>query len=270
MMPLTAVILFVTSFSGPVLAVHNGKSAINKGARAVIGFRGDENYFGCTGVVIHPRVILTAAHCAHLIHKGQINEVFFTSRDSTPTSIEVLDVHKHKNFVENFSQKDPVTGQYQSTIDYDIAVVTLKEPITNKNILGEIPRLPTADDLVAGPDAPPYVATGMGMYQTGGKNYLGDEKNSQKLSLKYFIRQVNLTVLILKSRVQDAGICQGDSGGGIFLDQSRDSNSPPVLVGIISAMTEFCGKRGEDNYAESVLPHIPFITESARQDGIEL
>lgn len=250
-------------------AIHGGKFAMNKGSRAVIGVRGDDFRHGCTGVVVHPRVFVIAAHCTKLLFKGEFNEVFFTARNASSSSLAILNIYNHPEFIEDFKTKDDSSGLERATIDYDIAVVTLKEPIQDKYVLSDIPRLATMNDLVAGIDAPPYIATAMGMYNERGKAYLGDEDNSAKRSLPHYIDHVNQTVLFLKSRVLGQGVCHGDSGGAIFKDPTTP-NEPAVLVGLITVIAEYCGKRDEYSYAESIAPHVPFIRQSAAKDGIEL
>lgn len=247
-------------------AIHGGKLATSKGSRAVIGVRGDQPHIGCSGVVIHPRAFLIAAHCTKLWAPGQRTEAFFTSRGGASTNLHILNIYNHSLFItdDKFKKTDS-SGLERATIDYDIAVVTLVEPIEDKYVLSDIPRLPVASDIK--PDAF-YMAVGMGMYRERGGAYLGDDQNSSKRELLHVIDKVQGTVLFMRSRVSREGVCYADSGGGILGETPQGERA--VVVGLITAVAEFCGKENEYSYAESVVPHVDFIRASAAKDGISL
>lgn len=81
---------------------------------------GSGGRFCCTGTLVAPRVVITAAHCFHLGCIGQRGEVYFGLNSNNPSTGRVVGCKciPHPNYK-------------LSTNENDIAVLILDEPVTN-------------------------------------------------------------------------------------------------------------------------------------------
>lgn len=107
-----------------------------------IGFiqgKSKEGYASCSGTLIGPRTVLTAAHCLYSHEdKAWLEEVMYVPSLNGPTGDDApFGAYKYEslNVVEGFVKN--YQGSYDSVVPWDLGIITLAEPIGNN--LGYLP-----------------------------------------------------------------------------------------------------------------------------------
>jgi secreted trypsin-like serine protease len=192
----------------------------------------------CSGVLVSPSFVLTAAHCTSAIKQVLVGN---TSRRRA-RSVAVADALRHPGF-------DPDTKQF------DVGLLRLAQPVD----LPPIPLISRAESLLLVEKGAPAMIMGWG--KRPGSDF------SERLVLATIqLRDLGIhgTQLIYTDR---GGPCGGDSGGPLVV---RGLDREPVLVGVasvtdgnlcatgggVAAYTSIAAVRGfiEDNVPDLPLP----------------
>ena len=200
-----AVVLAALITASPAAAITNGSPDGNRHPN-VAGLVNDTQYSDgtwiyCSGTLISPTVVLTAAHCND---DGARTRVTFDSAY----------VDGDKTYAGTF-QSDPAYPG--STSDFhDIAVIVLDQAV--KGITPA--RLPTAGSLSSLPKDQQFTSVGYGAYEVtngpGGHQYLYDDVRGVATGTLNSINKTLLRISMNPSK-GDGGTCYGDSGGPNFL-----------------------------------------------------
>lgn len=192
----------------------------------------------CSGTLISPTVVLTAAHCVIGVSASVIFASFAVdARNTTPevaSSRAIGAIIGHPDYVPG--DGIPYGPSYRGS---DLALLKLKKAAP----AGAIPVSLIADD-IAGSEGTAVTLAGYGFTQDDG------EINSGDLGI---LRKVNVTILDSREWQSDSGVlvyagpggkgaCSGDSGGPMYL---RKGNAL-VLVGATKGGGE-CGNPTVDN-----------------------
>ena len=164
----------------------------------------DGTWLYCTGTLIAPTIVLTAAHCDD---DGARTRVTFDP------AYEAGDPVHRGTF-----QADPAYGQTQSD-PHDIAVVVL-----DKEVKGIAPaRLPKAGSLAGLSGDQQFTSVGYGAYEVtnepGGHRYLYDDVRMFATGTLNSINPAWLRIS-MNPATGNGGTCYGDSGGPNFLGDS--------------------------------------------------
>jgi V8-like Glu-specific endopeptidase len=205
------VLLVLAALSGgllvapPASAVTNGtfdgNAHPNVGGLVSPTQYADGTWIYCSGTLISPTVVLTAAHCAT---DGEDVGVTFDPAYQAGDTVYYGTFHA-----------DPLYPGNQSDA-HDIAVVVLDEAVT-----GITPaRLPEAGSLSTLSSTQRFTSVGYGAYEVtrgpGGHQYLYDDR---RMVATGELNAVNKTWLRLSMNPStgNGGTCYGDSGGPNFL-----------------------------------------------------
>jgi V8-like Glu-specific endopeptidase len=204
-----AVVLAALATAAPAAAITNGSPDGNRHPY-VAGLVSDTQYpdgtwIYCSGTLISPTVVLTAAHCNE---DGARTRVTFDSAY----------VEGDRVYSGTFHSDPAYPG---STSDYhDIAVIVLDQAV--KGITPA--RLPTADSLSNLPKTQQFTSVGYGAYEVtnepGGHQYLYDDVRMYATGT---LNSINKTLLRISMNPStgDGGTCYGDSGGPNLLGKTN-------------------------------------------------
>lgn len=172
----------------------------------------------CTGTVISPTVILTAAHCVHpqLVGQGATYTVYTGSDLTDPNDrcpcLEVASTHHHPLFNAN----NPVAG-------YDIGIVVLAQPI-------DVTPVPyRVNPLTSDMTGKPVRIIGYGLNK-GVKREGAGVKRVATVNLRSY------NAKFVRTGQWGKGICNGDSGGPVLLK----INGKETVIGVNSFGNMFC------------------------------
>lgn len=193
----------------------------------------------CSGTIVRPDVILTAAHCM-LFNRSRVlveRSVVFPQQVSLNTTgvqgHRISEIFVHRQYSPSGSLAD---------FRNDIALVRMSTPVPSNRfatlVIGEAPK-DGMRVVVAGYGkvSPTEWATELQQGMAINRNFdvcLADAPESLEAILHkfYFVCTVN---------TRDFGVCSGDSGGGLFYFAS---NSRLVQFGISSFISGGCGEEG--------------------------
>jgi len=210
--------------SAPAFAIVGGGAPSTDGvARAVLTIVGSRGNF-CTGALIAPKVVLTAAHC---VQPGADYKIVEYGPDRQPKLQDVKTVAIHPGFRMQAMLNHVATA--------DVALLQLAAPVAGKApaALG-MPNIPIQ---VGGR----FTIAGVGV------TVRGDGKSGGTIRVAGLIAsgkpgtlQIRLVDPVGQGMRDGLGACTGDSGAPVF----EDKQSGPAIVGVVSWSTGPNGAAG--------------------------
>jgi secreted trypsin-like serine protease len=247
--PAIAGLLLVAS---PAYAIVGGGAPATEGiARSVITIVGSRGNF-CTGAVIAPKLVLTAAHC---VQPGADYKIVEYGADKQPQLQDVKTVAVHPAFNMQAMLAHRATA--------DVALLQLAGPARGK-----------APSAVGAPNIPIMVG-GRFTIAGIGVTVRGDGKSGGTIRVAGLVAtgqpgtlQIRLVDPVGQGLRDGMGACTGDSGGPVV----EDKQGGPAIIGVISWSTGPNGSAGCGGIT-GVTPltlYRDWILQTARQWGAGL
>lgn len=238
--------------ASPAHAIVGGGAPTTEGVgRSVVTIVGSRGNF-CTGAVIAPKVVLTAAHC---VQPGADYKIVQYGADKQPQLQDVRTVAIHPGFNMQAILAHRATA--------DVALLQLAAPAAGKT--------PSA---FGAPNVPVMVGGRFAIAGIG-VTVRGDGKSGGTIRVAGLVAtgkpgtlQIRLVDPVGQGLREGMGACTGDSGGPVFEDRSGG----PVIIGVISWSTGPNGSAGCGGIT-GVTPltlYRDWVLQTARQWGAGL
>jgi secreted trypsin-like serine protease len=247
---MAAALTLLSSF--PATAIVGGAAPSTEGAgRAVVTIVGSRGNF-CTGSLIAPTLVLTAAHC---VQPGADYKIVEYGADRTPQLRDVSRVAVHPGFQMQTMLAHRATA--------DVALLQLASPAKGKTAaaLG-IPQLPIVPGNM-------FTIAGIGVTVRGDGKSGGIVRTARLIATgKPGTLQIRLVDPAAQGARDGLGACTGDSGGPVFEEQPAG----PAIIGVISWSTgpqASAGCGGLTGVTPLTL-YRDWISQTARQWGFAL
>ncbi|CAG7817393.1 unnamed protein product [Allacma fusca] len=222
----------VEDYSGDEERIQTGKIVVNPPSY-MVGIKYANGNAFCTGTLITPWRILTAAHCTTPSKRGQLLQVVLGLSDIRTENV-LRNLNNPNVSIINFVYEDVVNGDWigdkNGNIN-DIAIIKLKEPV--KDIFKPI-TLASNDEKFRSH----LKAMGWGFHNcTHGSPEALREATGTYVDIQscaYWLRRNmprSMVCMIYESEGRPASVASGDSGGPVF---SLRLPSQPVQIGILS------------------------------------
>lgn len=246
--------LFVSLIGAQAIAIVDGQAPDLEKSASTVYIHSDVNDYSCTGVVIASHLVLTAGHCLDHISQSTRQIKISNSRSGLRNLKDVklaMPVRQHPQYTR------PARGgrKQSEEIQYDFAFLKTKDnlqemfEITNE----QLPKLfrSTADLRATLLENIQGMAYGYGKTQNDSGSTVV-ENNADKRQLPMIVSYSSDNYLVARSAVlvsdgknkppkRKGGVCQGDSGGGLFVTRGQDVYLAGVLSGIV--VGEKCGDK---------------------------
>lgn len=204
----------------------------------------------CTGTLIEPRIVLTAAHC--VLPTGLIQVGYGGNTIDSGQRQSVSAVWKHPGFSEKY-------------LVNDVGLLLLEKPITSIAPTALL-AASTLSKLVKAKDSI-FEVVGWGKDQNGDdafylrKAVVVDESSFLQKKAKWWRNDVWIAAgKFNKKEKVYAGACNGDSGGPLFVNQY----GTVAIAGVVSfGIAEEC-----ETNLPSVFARMSYYTKSIKEDGI--
>ncbi len=238
--------------SAPADAIVGGGVPSAEGiGRSIVTIVGSRGNF-CTGALIAPRLVLTAAHCAQ---PGAVYKIVEYGADRQPQLQDVKNAAIHPAFNMQAMTAHRATA--------DVALLQLEAPPKGKSaaMLG-VPQIP----MVAGSR---FTIAGIGVTIRGEGSSGGTVRVAGLVATgQPGTLQIRLVDPVGQGTREGLGACTGDSGGPVF----EDRQGAPAVVGVVSWSTGPNGSAGCGGLT-GVTPltlYRDWILQTARQWGFAL
>ena len=181
----------------------------------------------CTGTLIAPKTVLTAAHCIYAYGQNLQYFVTFGTYSASPTrAVQVVQQYKNQSYNQSA---------------YDFGLLRLATPVLD---VTPIPINETA--MTAAHIGRTIRHVGFGLTVAGGQT------SGTKREVSYGLRRV--TPYTIESGASGKQTCQGDSGGPGFMIMPGETTER--LVGVVSYGDQDCAIEGYDGRVDVVAPWI--------------
>ena len=210
--------------AAPAYAIVGGGAPSADGVgRSIVTIVGSRGNF-CTGAVIAPKIVLTAAHC---VQPGADYKIVEYGADKQPSLQDVKSVAIHPAF------KMQAMLAHRATAD--VALLQLGSPANGKaaSTLG-MPNIP----ILVGSR---FTIAGIGVTVRGDGKSGGTIRVAGLVAIgKPGTLQIRLVDPVNQGTRDGLGACTGDSGGPVF----EDKQTGPAIVGVVSWSTGPNGSAG--------------------------
>ena len=251
-LPASTIAVSALLLAAPAQAIVGGGVPSADGVgRAVVTIVGSRGNF-CTGALIAPKLVLTAAHC---VQPGAVYKIVEYGADKQPLLRDTKTVAVHPGF--------NIQAMLAHRATADVALLQLEAVPQGKSAaalgMPQVPILPGSRFTIAGigvtirgEGSSGGIIRAAGLVATGRPGTL----------------QIRLVDPLTNGARDGLGACTGDSGGPVFEDQQGG----PVIIGVISWSTGPNGSAGCGGLT-GVTPltlYRDWIVQTARQWGAAL